>query len=81
MDKRTLAAAGRGISILANWQQPRKYARISEEQNNAAFAKQLQLRGGRICWDGSLSLRLTKEVNPKEEVLAARGLQFWESHS
>ena len=63
------------------WQQPRKYARISEEQNNAAFAKQLQLRGGRICWDGSLSLRLTKEVNPKEEVLAARGLQFWESHS
>ena len=62
------------------WQQPQEYARISDERNNAAFSKRLQLREGRICWDGSLALRSTKEIDPEGEVLAARGLRFWETH-
>ena len=62
------------------WQRPQEYERVSKELNNAAFAKQLQLRRGRICWDGSLSLRLTKEIEAGEEVLAARGIRFWEKN-
>ena len=60
------------------WQNTGDYVRMSKQLNNASFSKHLCLRDGRIIWDGALALHVTRDIRSGEELLATRGVKYWQ---
>ena len=56
------------------------YERLAQEVNNAEFGKHLCTTKGCIIWGGSLALRSTMDISNGSEVLATRGLAYWQQN-
>ena len=55
------------------------YGRLAKELNNSEFGKHLSLEHGTISWNGALTLRSTRAISNRSEILASRGHSYWTS--
>ena len=79
-DNEALVLPHDAAALLCVSTQTADYYRLAGEANNAEFGKCLRVANGCIIWDGSLSLRSTREITNGKEILATRGYAYWEKH-
>ena len=56
------------------------YDRLAKELNNSEFGKHLSLEHDTIRWNGGLTLRSTRPISNRSEILATRGHAYWTSY-